>query len=289
MTSTAPLPGLQAKLAYAGRKFHAWWEGYAFDEAVERAALRTKYSPIGADPQDVEEWIAAAIWGGGRLEPGGPAWTLRFARLLSLPTRARVILFGAGAGGPLRDLKKGARWRVTGFTRAKHAAQKDLRSYDAALQRLDKAAAAGAISFFDLHRDASPGAFANFAATLLAPRARAVFVDYAVARKGVRLRSCFPARKHGAPKAEAEYREAIKNAGFSVDDVSDETAAFLPLIAQGWAQWRRAYDQVNRMPDARQRAAMMRALADQARLWADRFEAMKSGQLRVICLRATKK
>ena len=59
--SAAKLPGLRAKLAFAGRKFHAWWEGYAFDEAAERAALQSKFAIGGANAP--EEIIAEAIWG----------------------------------------------------------------------------------------------------------------------------------------------------------------------------------------------------------------------------------
>ncbi len=285
----APLPGLQAQLAFAGRKFHAWWEGYAFDGTAERATLRAQFQVKNASNRTPEDLVAEAIWGNGRLEPGTPAWTLRFARLLSLPVRANVIVFGAGEGAPLSDLKHATRWKLSGLTHAKNVAQGNLRSYDLAMQRVDKAGAAGAISFFELHRDASPASFASFAAELLLPGAKTCFVDYVVARKGARLRSCFPASKNGAPKTEGEYRDALKNAGFSIDDAIDETSAFMPLVAEGWSRWRRAYSGISNIENTPLRIDMMRALAAQAGLWAERYEALKSGQLRVVCFRTTRR
>lgn len=287
MAATATkLPSLRAKFAFAGRKLYAWWEGYAFDEAAERAALQTQFP--GGDARPAEQIVAEAIWGEGRLEPGAPVWTMRLARMLSLPVRANVIVFGAGAGAPLEDLKHGTRWQVTGLTRAKHVAGGALRSYDMAMQRLHKTGAAGALSFFELHRDASPAAFAGLAADLLLPGAKAVFVDFAVARRGARLRSCFPSARHGAPKTEAEYIDALRGAGFSVSDTGDETGAFMQLVAQGWSGWRSAYAGIANLENAPMRAELTRAMAQHAHLWAERFDAMKSGQLRVPCIRATR-
>ncbi|GEM_PF-2187985 len=291
MTANAEkLPGLKAKLAFAGRKFNAWWEGYAFDENAERAALQAKFPAAErGSRRPVEEIVGEAIWGEGRLEPGSPAWTMRFARMLSLPVRANVVIFGAGAGAPLSDLKHGTRWKAFGFTHAKNISQGNLRSYDMAMRSTDKSGCAGALSLFELHRDANPSAFAGFASNLLLPGAKAVFVDYATVRKGVRLRSCFPSVHHGAPKTDAEYRAALAGAGFTLEETLDETASFMALIAKGWAGWRQAYTAISQVENGKLRAEMMRAMAANAALWAERFEAMKSGQVRVLCFRATRK
>ncbi len=282
----AKLSGLRAKLAFAGRKFHAWWEGYNFDETAERAAVAAQFA--GGDARPPDQIVAEAIWGEGRLEPGAPIWTMRLARMLALPVRANVIVFGAGAGAPLNDLKHGTRWKVSGLTRAKHVAGGALRSYNMAGPRVNKAGAAGALSFFELHRDALPAAFVGLAADLLLPGAKAAFVDFAVARRGARLRSCFPSTQHGAPKTESEYADTLRENGFAVADIIDETPAFMSLIVEGWAGWRSAYAAIADIDDARLRADLMRALAAHAGLWAERFDALKSGQLRVVCFRATR-
>ena len=278
---TSKSPGLGAQLSLAGKRLHAWWEGYAFDEAAARAAA-------GVDPRSVEETVAEAVWGEGRRGPGSPAWTMALARMLSLPLRANVLIFGADAGAPLDDLKHGTRWKVRGFTRAANVVHAGLHPYDKAMQRMNKASAAGALSFFELHRDASPSAFATIAAELLLPGAKAVFVDFAVARKRLRLRSCFPSSKDGAPKTEEEYVSALSEAGFSLADAHDETTTYANLIMQGWAGWRRAHEALKNIEDSRLRADMMRALAAHAHLWAERCDALKAGHLRVISMRATR-
>jgi len=282
------LPGLQARMAFAGRKFHAWWEGYAFDPARERAALAAKFSSSSAASGRHDEIIAQAIWGEGRLDPGSPAWTMRFARILSLPIKANVIVFGAGAGASLNDLRHGTKWKVSGLTRAAGYSGHDMRSYDEALQKLQRASAAGALSFFEMSSDADPAAFSRLAAELLLPGAKLVFVDFAVARKGARLRSCFPTYMKGAPRTVDEYERALSGAGFSVNGTLDETATYLPLITQGWSGWRRAYDSISQVEDMKQGARLMRALAAYAHLWAERFDALKSGQLRVMRIQATR-
>lgn len=286
---SAKLPTMGARLALAGRRFHAWWEGYAFDEAAERASLQANL-PIGGGGgagRPPHEILAEGIWGAGRLEPGSPAYTMRYGRMLSLPVKASVVVFGAGAGGPLVDLDHGTRWKVTGFTQSGTAAGGNLKPYGEALGRINKSGADGAISFFQLNSDANPAAFAEFAAEFLDSGARAVFTDFAVVRKGARLPRCFPA---GAmPKTESEYRDALRAAGFVIEEAGDDTQAFLPLIAEAWSGWRRAYEAIGAIEDHALRAALLRAMAEQARLWAERYEALKSGQLRVLFMRCTRR
>lgn len=286
--TNAKLPTMGARLAFAGRRFHAWWEGYAFDEAAERARLQANL-PIGggASGRPAHEIVAEAIWGAGRLAPGSPAYTMRYGRMLSLPVKARVVVFGAGAGGPLEDLDHGTRWKVTGFTHSSAATGGNLKPFGEALGRINKSGADGAISFFQLTSDANPLVFAEFAAEFLETGAKAVFADFAVVRKGARLPKCFPA---GAmPKTESEYRDALRAAGFVIEEAGDDTAAFLPLVAQAWSSWRRAYDAIGAIEDHALRAALLRSMSQQAKLWAERFEALKSGQLRVIFMRCTRR
>jgi len=282
------LSGLHARMAFAGRKFHAWWEGYAFDPARERAALAAEFANSSGAASRHGGIIEQAIWGEGRLDPGSPAWTMRFARILSLPVKANVIVFGAGAGAPLNDLRHGTKWKVSGLTRAVGYSGHGMRSYDEALQKLQRASAAGALSFFEMSSDADPAAFSRLAAELLLPGAKLVCVDFAVTRKGARLRSCFPPYMKGAPRAVDEYERALSGAGFSVNGTLDETAAYLPLIAEGWSSWRRAYDVIRQIENMKQRARLMHALAAYAHLWAERFDALKSGQLRVMRFQAAR-
>lgn len=283
--NTLRAPGLRARIAISGRRFHAWWEGYAFDADLERADIAERYgAPAGAG--GVEAGVAEMIWGAGRREPGDPAWTMRHARTLGLPAKARVIVFGAGGGAPLRDLKAATRWKVSGLAREPaHAPGVALSTYEQALTRPAKVEADGGLILFDLHRDPDPVAFARFAGGLLKPGAPVSIVDFATARKGVRFKSCFA---DAFPRTAAETIRSLKESGFAVSDTIDETRIFAPLIAKGWARWRRVYETARAAPDARRRAAALRFLADYAHVWAERLDALKSGQLQVMRFQARK-
>jgi hypothetical protein len=274
---------LAAETALALRRFNAWWEGYAFDAAAEKADIESRAKR--ALPPDLE--IPPLIWGVGRVEPGDPSWSMRHARALGLGPKSRVTVFGAGAGAPLLDLKAGARWTVRGLGRVAYAARGlNLGTYDEAMAPSDPQAADGAIVFFELHRDGDPAAFARYAAEFLKPGAPAAFVDFALTRAEPRMRSGFDSRLPGAPRLAADYARILKDSGFGVGDVVDETRLFLPLIARGFAGWRRAYEAARAQADRCARAEAVRYLGDYAAVWADRFESLKSGALQVVRISA---
>jgi hypothetical protein len=143
----APLP-LPSRLALAGRRFNAWWEGYDFNEAAEKAdllSLRTSLREPARLPLHLE--ISQAIWGEGRFDPGDAAWTMRHARTLGADLKASVVVLGAGAGGPIRDLKNGTRWKLTGYARIPDRIKAlDVSPYETALQRINRAAAGNPIA-----------------------------------------------------------------------------------------------------------------------------------------------
>lgn len=274
----------RGRMTLAARRFNAWWEGYAFDGALEHADIASRRRGLMTPP---EFEIPQLIWGAGRNEPGDAAWTMRQARSLGLALKARVMIFGAGGGAPLKDVRAGARWTAAGLTRQPvHTRGLDLKTYDEASAQPKHAAAEGALAFFELHRDADPAAFARMTAGFLRPGAPTAFVDFAVSKPGARLKSSFTAIAPGAPRTAADYVRALKESGFAAGDVIDETRAYLPLIARGWSGWRRAYDAACGRPDIAARAEAMRFLGDYANLWAERFDALKSGALQVVRLPA---
>ena len=273
---------LRERLAFESRRFNAWWEGYAFNAAAERQAIAASADAARLPDGPFEHDIAAAIWGEGRLDPGDAAWTMRHARTLGVALKARVVVLGAGVGGPVRDLKNGTRWRLSGYSKiAEKVKGLDVIPYEAALSRINRASAEGGISFFELHRDADPAMIALFAAELVQPNAPFAFVDFTVARKGARLKACFAEPWGGSPRQTDQFAEVLEKSGFRVNDSTDETRAFLPLIARGWSRWRAAYARALDLSDRRARADYLRLLAAYAHLWAERFDAIKAGQLQV--------
>ncbi|MEO0879877.1 MAG: hypothetical protein AAFY22_09195 [Pseudomonadota bacterium] len=280
-------------MALAGRQFHAWWEGYEFDAAAERARLARSFgfSASGRDAGYVaEDEIAQAIWGAGRLEPGDALWTMRFARTLGADARARVVVLGAGAGGPLRDLETATRWKISGLSRyAGKARGVDLKHYDQVMTRINRARAEAGLCFFELHRDPDPRSFAAFAAELVAAGGPFTFVDFTLARKNARLKSCFAAPWQGTPRPVADMEKALDSGGFRVVETTDETRSFLPYIMAGWSHWRAAFDEARSMQDARARLEHLTALNRYAHLWAERLDAIRAGQLRVVRFQTRRK
>lgn len=278
------------RLAFESRRFNAWWEGYAFNADEERARLAeeafSERAPAGPPDQD----IALSIWGEGRLDPGDPAWTMRHARTLGVPLKARIVILGAGLGGPVKDLKHGTRWKLSGYARiAEPIKPLDIIPYEAALTRINRASADGGISFFELHRDQDPAMMALFAAELVKPNAPFAFVDFTVARRGARLRSCFSEPWGGAPRLADQFADLIEKSGFRINDAVDETRAFLPLVSRGWSHWRAAYARARDITNRRQRVEHMTLLSQYAHLWAERFDAIKAGQLQVTRILARRK
>ncbi|MEZ5922208.1 MAG: hypothetical protein R3C60_12780 [Parvularculaceae bacterium] len=285
----SPLPW-RAELALAARRFNAWWEGYAFDPKSERAALVEEIQSETLGLRSPEIDVAMSIWGEGRLDPGDPAWTMRHARSLGAPLKSDVVILGAAAGAPMRDLKNGTRWKLSGYSRLNEKVKGlDLLPYEAALSRINRASADAGLCFFELHRDADPAMIALFAAELVKPNAPFAFADFAAARKGARLRSCFAEPWGGSVKHADQLGELIENSGFRVVDIVDETRAFLPLVSRGWSRWRSAYMRAKQFRDPRQRAHYAATLSRYAHLWAERFDAIKAGQLQVVRIQARKR
>ncbi len=285
-----PPLGWRERVSFESRRFNAWWEGFAFDAARERATIAADAVRARETHLPAEQEIATAIWGDGRLDPGDAAWTMRHARTLGVELKAEIVVLGAGLGGPVRDLKNGTRWKLSGYARIKDRLKNlDVIPYEAALSRINRASAAGGISFFELHRDADPAMIALFAAELVKPNAPFAFVDFTLARKGARLKSCFADPWNGSPRPADQMTDLLERAGFRVADATDETRAFLPLVARGWARWRDAYSRALEMSNARMRADYLRLLAQYAHLWAERFDAIKAGQLVVTRFQTRRK
>lgn len=287
------MKALRTDLALAGRRFHAWWEGYAFDAAMERNRLARSHglnTIIKNKNYRAEDEIAQSIWGPGRLGPGSAVWTMRFARGLGVAVRAQIVVLGAGAGGSLRDLKTATRWRISGYSSyAGEARGVDLNSYEQVMSRINKASAEGGLCFFELHRDPDPKAYASFAAELIVAGAPMTFVDFTAVRKGRGLKSCFSAPWSGAPKLAGDMAGMLEAAGFRVVDTSDESRVFAPLIAQGWARWKHAYDEAKSISDPAIRAEHLHMLSRYAHLWAERLDALRAGQLQVTRFQTRRK
>lgn len=280
-----PLPGLRPKVAYAGKRFNAWWEGYAFDPAYERRATLIRQSRKGmalGTTSDQADLVAETIWGPGRLEPGNVSWMAHISRALMIDTKASVLVYGAGRGGPIQDLRRTAHWSLTGYgRRASTDMNVRVTSYDRARRRAGRPRFQGGMLLFDLHTDPEPVTLMKMFADMIQPGGKAILVDYSVERRDLRLRGAFQQPWTGLARPVEDYRQAAEQAGFTIGIEIDETSQFMPLVENGWAGWRSAVRMLNEIKDNRERAALMAMFSRYAGLWADRYEAMEAGLLRV--------
>lgn len=103
------------KLALTRARFHAWWEGEAFDEAAALAALEAKGADAPVNDASVEEELfdephyelpgrlvaLGVLWGEGRIRPGDAAAEgLEPARIGLAPDGVLAVL-GAGLAAPI--------------------------------------------------------------------------------------------------------------------------------------------------------------------------------------------
>ena len=88
------------------------------------------------------------------------------------------------------------------------------------------------------------------------------------------------------PRTLDETVSLIESAGLRVFDTFEETRSFTPLIVEGWTRWRAAYEFGRDMKDPRKRASYIRMLSIFAKLWAERLDALKAGQLQVTRIQA---
>lgn len=279
--------GLREEISLAARRFNAWWEGYAFNADDERRRIRLDLGLTREEGLKNIDAMAMALWGAGRLDPGDPAWTLRHARALSLPLKAEIAVLGAGAGAPLSDLRTATRWKLRGYSRFPEQRKRSpLQSYEAASMRLERGVVDGGLCFFELHRERDPVSLSVFAGEISKAGAPFSFVDFAAARRGMRLDSCFRSPLSGSLQTTDQLIKIIEAGGFRVSETVDETRSFIPLIATGWSRWRDAYQLGSQDSDPLARAAFLRTLGQLAHIWAERFDALRAGHLRVVRIQA---
>jgi len=295
------LQGFGPKLRFAGLKFRAWWDGDPFDAEAARAAClpapkaepeektetpaeEPEAAPADAKPPRLDDAhvVAEMVWGDGWMEPGAGKWIQSLARRLKLEDGAAAVVFGGGFGGPAADLAGAFDWRVAHYSDLRQTRRDGAPKPYEALADEPPEPAAGALSIFDLHRAPEIGLRARMLADVLAPGAGAVVVDYTSDAGDELIEDCFAAPWGGRPYRALKYEWAFGEAGLKVTKAVDETAAVMRLVASGWERWKTVYDAIAEgETDAGVRAERLRALAEHARLWAARFDALQSGALGV--------
>ena len=279
MTDATPdriyvLPDLRARMTYAGRRFHAWWEGFAFDAHFERADIvlnHAKIADILVDESATASVISELVWGAGHCEPGGPSWSMALAR--TLPPAAKdkkTLILGANAAIIRHDLR-------AVFSGPIDIAELGVYNLSSAYaEYYDRG-----LCVFPFYRDEDVAAASAALAGVMASRGRVSLVDFTIAHERTSIPAAFVKPWGGAPSYTGLFGDYLRAADFIIDQTVDETERFMPLIAHGWAGWRHAWQLLRGVSNDHHRAALTAALETYASMWAERYEALRTGQLRV--------
>jgi SAM-dependent methyltransferase len=117
------------KLALAGARFRAWWDGAAFDEDAAKAAIEAKLAAAndrteGADdalfdepPYDFPPRLAALalLWGQDRIRPGAAAAEQAALAQMGLAADGALAVIGPGAAGPLVTIAAAHAGKIDAF------------------------------------------------------------------------------------------------------------------------------------------------------------------------------
>jgi len=287
-----PLPDMRARLTYAGRRIHAWWEGYDFDVFYERADIALHHHELSKksiSEKERADIVAESVWGPGRLAPGSPTWSMHLSRQLKIKDKTEFAIFGAERGAVVHDLKDVTNWKLTGFSHSS-VSHNILRvmDYEQGRKQFLKSCFYRGLSLFELHKEKDPGGHLRFIHDVMEPGGRALIIDFSTARKNARLSSAFSGAWEGAPQHIEDYLALMRRVGFEIVSIGDETENFLPLISRGWSGWRQGWDLLQSFHEHRQRALLLNSMRSHAELWAERFEAINASQLLVSSIMVDK-
>jgi hypothetical protein len=245
------------KLALARAKFHAWWEGEAFNEEAALAAVEAKLAAQAANDalkdaaeEDLFEFewpsrlkALTVLWGQGRLRPGDAAQEAELITRLSIPADGVLAFLSPGLAAPVIAAASAHagridvfEWRDESFDALKHGIREAKLHDRVSIARIDIEAHAfkpseydGLLSVDDFAYSGYPPHLAQQLMKCLKPGACAIAEAY-VGLPSQTLATAF-ASSFAEPQIRA-HGDVIKfftDVGLALDTDDDVTDAFLSL------------------------------------------------------------
>ena len=291
------------RVALARARFHAWWEGEAFDEAAALAAIEAganddaKPETGGADdelfeaePFDMPARLGAlaALWGEGRVRPGDDASEKREPARRAIAPHGVLAVLGPGLEAPLVAIA-GAHagkievfeWREESFEALKHGVAKAKLSERIGLARIDLEAHVFPLAFYDGLVSIDDFAYCGHPPHLalqivkcLKPGAAAVVECY-VGLKCAEFPTAF-ASAFAEPqiRAHGDLLQIFSDAGLSLEFDEDLTEEFLGLAREGFKRLSEALTS-----EAKLDVAAAQELAWEAQAWRVRMKLLAQRRL----------
>jgi len=291
------------KVALARARFHAWWEGEAFDEAAAQAAIEAAANDepkaetgsaedelFDALPFDMPARLTAlaAIWGEGRVRPGDDASEKLEPTRLGIAPEGVLAVLGPGLEAPLVAIAgahpgkiEAFEWREETFDALKHGLAKAKLAERIGLARIDLEAHVfplafydGLISLDDFAYCGHPPFLALQIVKTLKPGAAAVVECY-VGLKCAEFPTAF-ASAFAEPqiRAHGDLLQVFSDAGLALESDEDLTEGFLGVARAGF---KRLGDVLTN--NAKLDVAAMRELAWEAEAWRVRMKLLAQRRL----------
>ncbi len=290
------------KVALARARFHAWWEGEAFDEAAAQAAIDVTANDDVKDPSDPDEELfdaapfdmparltaLGALWGDGRVRPGDAVSEALEPSRVGIAPEGVLAVLGAGLEAPLAAIAgahpgkiEAFEWREETFDALKHGVAKAKLDERIGLARIDLEAHVfplafydGVISIDDFAYCGHPPHLALQVVKTLKPGAAAVIECY-VGLKCAEYPTAF-ASAFAEPqiRAHGDLLQIFSDAGLALQSDEDLTEGFLELARAGFKRLGERLTNAAKLD-----VATVQELAWEAEAWRMRMKLMAQRRL----------
>ncbi len=288
------------------RRMRAWWDGVDLEAETRPARKSPRKKNMEIEVDDTATLLAQRmdiiqqLWGEGNSAPGGATFLADMVRECKPAANARIADLSAGLGGGLRSLEATQSGTFAGFERDQDLAKAghDLSS---ALGLADKIP----ISHFEparidtlFDKNAFDIILAREIFYSLIDRREALlsladaldrngtlmFTDFALADRSSENKDVIAWRQTDpykpAPATVEEYRELLNELKYSIKSIDDVSAEYVQAIQAGWKSI------INHLKTGNFSRSYVDTLMSEGQVWLARSKALKTGQLKLIKVRA---
>ena len=263
---------------------------------VRLGLARRHRPPAKVDPRDGLDrpTLMQRLWGEGLLVPGGPDHIVSLVEPLHLGRSSTLVDLAAGLGGPARAIAKATNAWVTGLERSPDIARRAMTlseglgmgkrapvmAYSPEGLELEEAAFDSVLARFATWELAHKERLLRIAAAGLARDGRLLLVDYAAGSMNPATAWTEAAGARDVLWSEDQYADCLGGTGLDLLFSVDMSPIHRGFVRRGWEGL------ADRLEDvAREDLALVGV---EARRWTLEAEAIDAGELRVICMLATK-
>lgn len=287
-------------------RFDAWWKGEpwapgAAPETAGAGATRAEeVAPVAS--------IAEQLWGPGFLTPSDALMAVDLASHHAPAKDQKIALLGAGLGGIATALLAAGEGSLDGYVfEPDHAASAQRRLKEANQHKrssitvidlealsLPEASYATVASQHALSRARDKTQFLAQCAAALTAGGTLVAYDLGTPSGPLSSSECAalfgPEQDHMFPMAQGEAVAGLSAAGLTIEAKDDLTDAYVQAVTTGWSNLRRVLDRLGAEASAPEtRNALLHVVAEEAALWANRLEALRSNRLEAYRISAAKR